>query len=133
MRRDRGQHANTNVRRARDPRSARRRALLLGACVMLAAGFVYAVRQQIVAVELGYRTEELRRERERLLDEQRRLLLALEERASPARLERAARELGLQTTRAAQIEAAARADRPAKTGAHAFLGTASAGAGAARH
>jgi cell division protein FtsL len=81
--------------------------LLLAGCLVLAAGFVYAVRQQVLAVDYGYKTEALRHERERLLDEQRRLLLAVEESSSPAQLEQAARELGMQPARAAQIEPAA--------------------------
>ncbi|HZI19150.1 MAG TPA: hypothetical protein VEY09_11190 [Pyrinomonadaceae bacterium] len=99
-------YPNANVRRETDPRTARRRVLLLAGCLVLTAGFILAVRQQILAVELGYKTEALRRERERLTDEQRLLLLALGERSSPAQLERAARELGMQPTRAAQIAAA---------------------------
>src|SRR5919206_1737685 len=103
MRRLPQQYANPYVRRERDPRALRRQMILLAGCLVLAAGFVAAVRQQILAVDYGYKTEALRREREQLLDEQRRLLLALEERSSPAHLERAAREIGLQPTRAAQI------------------------------
>ena len=92
---------------------------------MLAFGFIYAVRQQILAVDYGYKTEALRREREVLLDEQRKLLLAVEESSSPARLEAAGRELGMQPARAAQIEAAA-SPRCAESGV--FVGAANAGA-----
>jgi hypothetical protein len=91
----------------------------------LACGFLYAVRQQILAVDYGYKTEALRREREELLDEQRKLKLTLEETSSPARLEEAGRELGMQPARAAQIEAAAGARRPE---AGVFVGTAGAAA-----
>ena len=125
MRRLPQQHPNPHVRRQRDPRAARRQAILLAGCLVLAGGFLYAVRQQILAVDYGYKTEALRREREELLDEQRKLKLALEESSSPARLEEAGRELGMQPARAAQIEAAARVQR-AEPGA--FVGTASAGA-----
>lgn len=107
MRRLPQQYPNPHVRRRRDPRAARRQALLLVGCLVLACGFLYAVRQQILAVDYGYRTEALRREREELLDEQRRLKLTLEERSSPARLEEAGRELGMQPARAAQLEPAA--------------------------
>ena len=103
MRRVPQQHANSYVRRERDPRTLTRQALLLASCVVLAAGFVFAARQKIAAVQYGYRSEELRRERERLLEEQHRLLVAVEESSSPVHLERAARTLGLQTARAAQI------------------------------
>ncbi len=121
MRRLPQQYPNPHVRRLRDPRAARRQAVLLVGCLVLACGFIYAVRQQILAVDYGYKTEQLRREREELLDEQHRLKLALEVNSSPAKLEEAGRELGMQPARAAQIEAAS-------TGAGVVVGTASAAA-----
>jgi cell division protein FtsL len=121
------QYPNPGVRRERDPRAAKRQMLLLAGCLVLAGGFIFAVRQQILAVECGYKTEALRREREQLLDEQRRLLLALEESSSPAQLEQAARELGMQPAHAAQMETAARQGAQETTrGARAFVGTATA-------
>ena len=63
--------------------------------------------------------------REELLEGQRKLKLALEESSSPARLEEAGRELGMQPARAAQIEAASREQR-AESGV--FVGAANAGA-----
>ncbi|MCA1633585.1 MAG: hypothetical protein LC802_07680 [Acidobacteria bacterium] len=118
MRRMPQQYANPHLRRERDPRAFRRQVCLLVSCLVLAVGFVMAVRQQIVAVEYGYKTEALRRERENLLDEQRRLMLALEERSSPAQLEAAARGMGLQAARAMQIEAGVSRPRsPALIGA----------------
>ncbi len=122
MRRMPQQYANTHLRRERDPRAARRQLWLLLSCLVLAAGFVLAVRQQIVAVEYGYKTEALRREREELLDEQKRLLLTLEQVSSPAQLEAAAREMGLQPARAAQIENAAATRR--ESGTASFVGAA---------
>jgi hypothetical protein len=89
----------------------------------VACGFIYAVRQQVLAFDYGYKAEALRREREELLDEQRHLLLAVQENSSPARLEEAGRELGMQPARAAQIEAA----RGTRHEAGVFVGTASAG------
>jgi len=124
MRRVPQQYPNPYVRRERDPRAARRQLWLLAGCLILAAGFVVAVRQQLKAVEYGYRTEGLRRERENLLDEQRRLRLALEESFAPGRLEPAARGLGMQPARASQLEAAA--PRPEQQQAHAFVGAAAA-------
>lgn len=103
MRRMPQQYPNFDVRRERDRAAQRRLALLLLSCLLLASGFVVAARQQFAAVQYGYRSEELRRERERLLEEQRRLRLALEEHSSPAQLERAAREMGLRPARASQI------------------------------
>ena len=106
MRRVPQSYPNTRVRRTADPRASRRQKLLLAGCLVLALGFVLAVSRQIMAVEYGYKTEALRREREQLLDEQRRLLLAVEENSSPVHLEQAARGLGMQPATAAQIEAA---------------------------
>jgi hypothetical protein len=128
MRRVPQQYPNPYVRRERDLRAVKRQAFLLAGCLALACGFIYAVRQQILAVDYGYKAETLRREREELLDEQRRLLLAVEESSSPARLEEAGRGLGMLPARAAQMEAARRA--PSEAGV--FVGTASAGA-ALRH
>jgi hypothetical protein len=108
MRRLPQQHANPHVRREPDRRTFTRQAALLAACALLAAGFIFAARQKIAAVQYGYRSEELRRERERLLEEQQRLLVEIGERSAPERLDRAARELGLQPARAAQVSAASR-------------------------
>ena len=126
MRRVPQSYPNTRVRRTADPRASRRKKLLLAGCLALACGFVFAVRQQILAVEYGYKTEALRREREQLIDEQRRLRLAVEENSSPAQLEQAARELGMQPATAAQLESAApvRTAEEPRRGAHAALGTA---------
>ena len=110
MRRLPQQQRNTNVLRERDERAFRRLLVLLAGGLLLAGGFVVAVGQHFKAVEYGYRSEALRRERERLLAEQQQLQLALDEAASPAALERAARALGMQPTRAAQMGSAPRAD-----------------------
>ena len=132
MRRVPQSYPNTRVRRTADPRAPRRQKLLLAGCLVLACGFVFAVSRQIMAVEYGYKTEALRREREQLLDEQRRLLLAVEENSSPAQLEQAARGLGMQPATAAQIETAAhesahaRVTEESHTGARVGLGAAAA-------
>jgi hypothetical protein len=127
MRRVPQQYINPYVRRERDPRAVRRQLWLLAGCVVLAVGFVAAVRQQIKAVEYGYSTEALRREHETLLVEQRRLRHELNQSLAPGRLEPAARSLGMQPARASQLGAAPRAEaEPA--GAHSFVGTATAGA-----
>ena len=125
MRRMPQQYANPHLRRERDPRATRRQLWLLLSCLVLAAGFVLAVRQQIKAVEYGYKTEALRREQKTLLLVEQLLLLALEKISSPAQLEAAAREMGLQPVRAAQIENAAARREP---GAASFVGTATGGA-----
>ena len=121
------QYPNSYVRRERDPRAARLQLLLFACCLTLAVGFIFAVRQQMSAVEYGYKTETLRREREQLLDEQRRLRLAVGERSSPARLEQAAHELGMQAARAEQIENLASHRATEQQDSHVFVGTATAG------
>ena len=124
MRRMPQQYANPHVRRERDPRAARRQVLLVG-CLVLAGGSSSPCGSRFEAVDYGYEAEALRREREQLLDEQRRLLLALEESSSPAQLEAAAREMGMQPARAAQIETASAREQRAEPGV--FVGTATAG------
>ena len=78
--------------------------LLLVCGLGLASGFVYAGRQHFAALKLGYDTQSLRRERDQLAEEQRRFLLLREEAASPIRLERAAKQLGMQALQPAQID-----------------------------
>jgi len=135
MRRVPQSYPNTHVRRTTDPRASRRQKLLLAGCLVLACGFVFAVSRQILAVEYGYKTEALRRKREQLLDEQRRLKLAVEESSSPAQLEQAARELGMQPATAAQIESAAPerfTEESSRRGARVGLGTAASAAAVMR-
>ena len=97
------QYGNPRVRRERD-RAALRRQIVMLVCGMLAAGgFVLAVGQRVAAVRYGYRSEQLREERTRLVAERERLMLELNTAASPAALEQAAREIGMQPARAAQI------------------------------
>jgi cell division protein FtsL len=104
---------NFAVRRERDHRALTRLVLLLFCGLALSGGFVLAASQRFSAVRYGYRSEELRRERERLLEEQRRLILAREQATSPARLESAARAIGMQPVQPSQVEAGAtRTDAP---------------------
>jgi cell division protein FtsL len=95
---------NFAVRRERDRRALTRLVLLLFCGLMLSGGFVLAAGQRFKAVRYGYQSEELRRERERLLEEQRRLILMREQAASPARLEQAARAIGMQPVHPSQVE-----------------------------
>ncbi len=103
MRRVQTQRHNSTIRRERDRRTLLHLCVVLSCGLALACGFVRATAQRVSAVRYGYQSEELRRERARLLEEQRKLSLALDETAAPARLERAARELGLEPARAAQV------------------------------
>ena len=96
---------NSRIHRERDFSALSRLALLLLLGVTLTGGFLFAARQHFAAIDCGYRSEELRREQQRLLAEQRRLLLAKEEAFSPARLEPAARQLGLRPITPGQVTA----------------------------
>jgi hypothetical protein len=95
---------NAPVARERDWGVLSRLGLLLLCGLILAGGFVYAGGQHFAALRLGYQTENLRKARNDLAETQRRFLVEREAAASPARLERAARELGMQPMQAAQID-----------------------------
>jgi len=95
---------NARVARERDRGALVRLALLLLCGLALAGGFVYAGDQHFAALRFGYQTEDLRKVREQLAEEQRRSLLEREAAASPARLERAARQLGMQPMQVTQID-----------------------------
>ena len=95
---------NAPVARERDWGVLSRLGLLLLCGLSLAGGFVYAGGQHFAALRLGYQIENMRKVRNDLAETQRRFLLEREAAASPARLERAARELGMQPMQAAQID-----------------------------
>jgi hypothetical protein len=103
MRRVPSQQRNSKIRRDRDVRALSRLALLLACGLVLAGGFVFAARQHFAAVEYGYKSEGLRRERDRLLAERQQLLLQREQAFAPARLAVQARELGLRPLQASQL------------------------------
>jgi hypothetical protein len=105
---------NHHVRRERDRRAFSQLLGLLGCGALLAGGFIYAAQQHFIAVDYGYKNEELRREQRRLLEEQRRLLLTREQAVTPDQLERAARTLGLKPVSPAQL-AAPRPDQASAT------------------
>lgn len=96
---------NSRINHDRDLPALSRLALLLCCGLILAGGFVFAARQHFAAVQYGYQSEELRRERDRLLQEQQHLMLQKEQAFAPARLEFEARELGLKPVAASQLEA----------------------------
>ena len=95
---------NALVRRERDPRALTRLAMLLLCGLCLAGGFIYAGGRHFAALRLGYETEKLRNALNAAREDQRRLMLEREAAASPARLELAARKLGMQPMQAAQID-----------------------------
>ena len=94
---------NTKIRRTRDATALSRLGLLLFCGLILAGGFVFAAKQHFAAVQYGYQNETLRNERKRLLEENQRLALEKERATSPAKLEPAARRLGLRPATAGQI------------------------------
>ena len=94
---------NANIRRDRDVRALSRLALLLCCGLVLAGGFVFAAQQYFTAVQYGYKSETLRRQRDKLLEEQQHLLLKREQSIAPSVLEPEARELGLKPLLASQV------------------------------
>ena len=104
MRRVPSKHRNAPVVRQRDRGAVKRFLVLLACGLVLAGGFVYAGGQHFAALRLGYQTEKLRNALTAAREEQRRLTVEKEIAASPARLERAARQLGMQPMQAAQID-----------------------------
>ncbi|HEX8143107.1 MAG TPA: cell division protein FtsL [Pyrinomonadaceae bacterium] len=94
---------NHTVHRERDRAALSRLGLLLLCGFALTCGFVYAAGQHFDAVRYGYKTEELRQERAQLLEKQRRLVLERERATTPARLEKAAQQLGMQQAQPGQI------------------------------
>jgi len=95
---------NNLVKRELDPRALVRLALLLLAGLLLASGFVYAGGQHFAALRLGYETEKLRSALTAGREDQRRLILEREAAVSPARLELAARKLGMQPMQPSQSD-----------------------------
>jgi cell division protein FtsL len=103
LRRVPSKQRNTLVTREHDRGAIVRLGILLVCGLVLAGGFVYAGGRHFAALRLGYETEKLRVVLDDAREEQRRLLLEREAAASPARLERAARQLGMQALQPAQI------------------------------
>ena len=97
------QQRNAKIRRARDVSALSRLSLLLFCGVILAGGFVFAAKQHFAAVQYGYQNESLRTERKRLVEERQLLSLERETLSAPARLEPAARALGLKPATAGKI------------------------------
>ena len=104
MRRVPSRHRNAPLVRERDRGALKRFILLLACGLVLAGGFVYAGVQHFASLRLGYETEKLRNALTQAREEQRRLTVEKEMAASPARLERAARQLGMQPIQPAQFD-----------------------------
>jgi hypothetical protein len=105
------QQRNAKIRRSRDVTALSRLALLLFCGAVLAGGFVFAAKQHFAAVQYGYKSENLRSERKKLIEDNQRLALEKERVSAPSKLEPAARNLGLQPATAGQIAKA----EPAKS------------------
>ena len=105
MRRVPSRHRNTPVVTREPDRTALKRfSSLLCAAAILAIGFLYAGHQHFAALRVGYQTEKLRNALTDAKEEQRRLTVQKEVAISPARLEQAARQLGMQPMQAAQLD-----------------------------
>lgn len=109
LRRIPSRQRNAPVVRERDRGMLGRLAMLLFCGLILAGGFVYAGVQHFAALKIGYETENLRKIRNALVEEQHRFQLEHDAAVSPARLEQAARQLGMQPMQAAQIDPLQRA------------------------
>lgn len=108
MRRFPQQNLNHSVRREHDARALRRQLVMLVCGLAMAGGFVVAAGQHFAAVRYGYDSEKLRSERARLMEEQQQLIMQINAATAPASLDRAAREIGMQSARPSQINRAAR-------------------------
>ena len=97
------QQRNSRIYRDRDLRALSRLALLLFSGLILASGFVFAAQQHFAAVGYGYKSEDLRLERAKLLEERQHLMLKKEQAFAPAQLATQARELGLRPLMASQL------------------------------
>lgn len=104
VRRVPSKHKNARVTREYDRDALTRLGMLLMCGLVLAGGFMYAGGRHFAALRLGYQSQKLRAELEAQRDEQRRLILERESAASPVRLERAARQLGMQPMLANQVD-----------------------------
>ena len=95
--------SNKTITRSRDTSALSRLALLLFSGLVLAGGFVLAGKTHFAAVQYGYKSESLRRERSQLLQQNQQLSLEKQRISSPATLEKMAASLGLKPATAAQI------------------------------
>jgi hypothetical protein len=104
MRRVPSSNPNTTVHREADRPAFKRLLLVLLISLVCAGGFVMAARQHVWAIKLGYETQALRREREKLKTDQDQMRNARQAALSPARLSAEAQKLGLQLATVKQID-----------------------------
>lgn len=99
-----GSHKTERVRRERDPIPWRYCILTLFCGLLLVAGFFLAARQHFSVMDFAIKNAKLRREKEGLEAEQRRLHLTREISLSPSEIKKAAKKIGLQDLTAQSIE-----------------------------
>lgn len=124
--------ANSNksasVKRERDPIPWRYCLLTLFCGLLLVGGFFVAARQHFSVMDFAIKNAKLRREKENLESEQRRLYLTREISISPAEIKKAAKKIGLQELTAQSIQIMMpkkasdkkQADKPTDSSAQAF-------------
>lgn len=95
---------NEKVKRQRDPLPWRYCLLTLVCGLLLVGGFFYAAQQHFSAMGFGIKNAKLRRQKEDLQDEQRRLYLSREISLAPAEIKKAAKKIGLQEFTASSIQ-----------------------------
>jgi hypothetical protein len=111
------------VRRERDPIPWRYCFLTLLCGGILVVGFFFAARQHFSAISLGMKNSELRKQRDDLQTEQRRLKVSREVAFSPSELEKVARNIGLEKISNAAYEIASVEKKPEEKPKAAFVKT----------
>lgn len=99
-----GTNKTDRVRRERDPIPWRYCILTLFCGLLLVAGFFFAARQHFSVMDYAIKNAKLRREKEGLEAEQRRLYLTKEISLSPAEIKKSAKKFGLQDLTAQSIQ-----------------------------
>jgi hypothetical protein len=120
---------SSSVKRERDPIPWKYCILTLFCGLLLVGGFFVAARQHFSVMDFAIKNAKLRREKENLESEQRRLYLTREISISPAEIKKAAKKIGLQelTAQSIQIMMPKKAtdkkqtDKPADASNQAFL------------
>lgn len=104
MRRVPSSNPNTTIHREADRPAFTRLLLVLLISLFFAGGFVMAARQHVGAIKLGYDTQALMLEREKLKADEKQLRFDREQAMSPGRLSAEAEKLGLQLATVKQLD-----------------------------
>jgi hypothetical protein len=104
MRRVPSVNPNTNIHRDVDRAAFGRLICLLTVGLICAGGFLLAARQHVMAIRLGYQTEALRHEKEKLKTDESQLKVDLVRATNPARIASEGEKLGLQSTTGKQLD-----------------------------